>query len=362
MKRIAIYGCGKKAKELLNVLNKEQREYEIVYFILSKKEEDTFMGYPIRNLDETRPSDFDVLIIATSLYRDEVVESIRSLYNGSEYLMKIKGLSEINEPCPYRSVQVQSLYGEKICYFYDREDKIIPGHMEITGHNWSDFMIEDFFSLVTRYTAIDIKDGFFLDIGANIGTTSIYVAKRNPQMMVIGFEPMRENYRLLRANVEINEAKNVICENIALSDSEGQCLFRYNNENSGDSHWVDERETENVERVIVKTLDGYLAEKGICACDVKMIWMDCQGFESLVLSGAKNFLRENPVPLLQEFNVCEYKNRGELEAIISSLSDAYSSFVDMNDDDKLVHGMDELNSYSNDLILSSEKYTDLFFF
>ncbi len=362
MKRIAIYGCGKKAKELLNIINDEKPDYKIVYFILTNREEDSFMGYPVRILDETNPSEFDVLIIATSLFRDEIIELIGNYQNGAEYLAKIKGLSNIDEQCPYKSVQIHTLGGEKIVYLYNREDKIIPGHMEITGHNWSDRMIEDFFSLVHKNKKEFSDDGIFFDIGANIGTTSVYVAKQYPNMKVIGFEPMKENYYLLRANVDLNKVTNVICENLALSDEEGEVLFQYNRDNSGDSHLVENGSSKDIEKVITKTIDGYVQEKGLHFNDIQMIWMDCQGFEAPILQGAKDLLQENPIPLLMEYNYDIYQKRGELPVIISVLNGVYSSFVNMNDETKTVHGITELDYFTQKLIEKEESYTDIFLF
>ncbi len=362
MRRIAVYGCGKKAKELLKILNAEHKDYNIVYFIVTKKEMDTFMGYSVKALDETYPDDFDILIIATSLYRDEIIEQLYKRRNGEEYIQKIKGLSNITESAPYKCVQVHTLAGERIIYLYNREDKIIPGHMEITGHNWSDYMIEDFFFLIKKYTGNDVSDGIFLDVGANIGTTSIYVAKRFKGMRVIGFEPLKENYRLFRTNVSLNELGNVTCENIALSDAEGEMSFIYNKENSGDSHYVEEFELKEVERVTTKTIDGYIQEKGINVNDIKMIWMDCQGYEMPILLGAKNVIKKYSIPLLQEYNISVYVERDELEKMVAFLKNVYSSFVDMSDQYKKKHTIDELDTYSYSLIESGKNYTDLLFF
>jgi FkbM family methyltransferase len=76
--------------------------------------------------------------------------------------------------------------------------------------------------------------GVFVDIGANIGLTTIPVA-RNPGISCFGFEPDPVNFRHLRNNVQANcPHGNVQLFNLALFDSAGILDFQLSSSNKGD--------------------------------------------------------------------------------------------------------------------------------
>lgn len=57
------------------------------------------------------------------------------------------------------------------------------------------------------------------DIGANIGITSIYLAKLFPDSLIYSFEPMPENFEILQKN--ISEYKNIRAFNYGLGSQNG---------------------------------------------------------------------------------------------------------------------------------------------
>ena len=57
------------------------------------------------------------------------------------------------------------------------------------------------------------------DIGANIGAASVLLAERFPQARIYAFEPMADNFELLKKNIE--GLANVTPVQLALSDSSG---------------------------------------------------------------------------------------------------------------------------------------------
>lgn len=76
-------------------------------------------------------------------------------------------------------------------------------------------------------------DGFennsiFWDIGANVGSYSIYAAKRHPGLKVFSFEPSIENTYLLNRNISSNNLqKQAVAFPLALSDKAGMQLFQH---------------------------------------------------------------------------------------------------------------------------------------
>src|SRR5689334_4555205 len=87
-------------------------------------------------------------------------------------------------------------------------------------HNRSDFhMIDEIWAYRKYdYFGYRVQPGeIVVDVGGNIGTFSVYAAKVCGASRVITFEPVSDNYNLLRRNVEHNQLSNVTCVNLALA-------------------------------------------------------------------------------------------------------------------------------------------------
>jgi FkbM family methyltransferase len=59
-----------------------------------------------------------------------------------------------------------------------------------------------------------------LDVGANIGYTSIFFARNYPDAIVYAFEPVQENYSCLVENIK--DYPNIVAHNFALGNSVGE--------------------------------------------------------------------------------------------------------------------------------------------
>ena len=64
------------------------------------------------------------------------------------------------------------------------------------------------------YLPVDFNPKVILDIGANIGITSVYLANRFPTAKIFSFEPLFENYEILKKNTE--NYKNIKVFNFGL--------------------------------------------------------------------------------------------------------------------------------------------------
>ena len=146
----------------------------------------------------------------------------------------------------------------------------------------------------------------FLDIGANIGTTSLVLLNRG---FAYGhaFEPEPFNYRLLQANLALNALLDRCqTERVALSDTEGTALLEIDRANLGD-HRLGKQAAQEVTRlpgedkggtqpVPVRPLSSFVREGAVNVDDLALIWVDVQGHEAAVFAGgAKVFDRQVPV-------------------------------------------------------------------
>lgn len=208
--------------------------------------------------------------------------------------------------------------------------------MFTTGRNFSDNMIHVFFELVEKYyeSATRSRTGYFFDIGANIGTTSIYVKKIiNENLRIIGFEAGRSNYDLFRMNCILNQVEDIKAELIGLSDSNTSKKYRYDAKNSGGSGIVEDDFQGGAEISIIDMmkLDDYLKKNNISPEEIDYIWMDTEGYEYEIIAGGFETLQAKKIPLLQEFNAVHYIRKGSLEAYCKKIEVIYKHFLDVRE-------------------------------
>lgn len=81
--------------------------------------------------------------------------------------------------------------------------------------------------LLGEYSRPELRPGSVVfDIGANIGTFSVYAAKRVGRTgRVFAYEPDPENYELLLKNLRLNEARNVVPVRKAVWGRKGRIEF-----------------------------------------------------------------------------------------------------------------------------------------
>lgn len=144
------------------------------------------------------------------------------------------------------------------------------------------------------------KNGVYADLGANIGSIALPVAKKRPDVACLCVEASPVIYGYLKFNVERNGLANAVLVNKALSDKDGE-LLRFNSENdlfgSGHIEAADGISGETVETV---RLDSLLEQKGIGTVDVMKV--DVEGYEYYAFAGAEKLLTSSDAPaVLFEF-------------------------------------------------------------
>ncbi len=245
------------------------------------------------------------------------------LLNSSEYRLSN---SITFQEMPYFSLDVTG-----ITYFYNKEDIAIPNEMLMSGKSWGETDIQNFVKISDQqhYGEAVPQEGLFLDIGGNIGTTSIYCKlKLKPSFRFIAFEPVSETAKLLSANIAVNGAyPDIIVERVALSNQkQEQAGMRINHENWGNCSLTADGSS-GEEQVIVTTLDSYLEEHQIGYSEIKYIWIDVEGHEPEVLEGAASLYRKSKIPTCLEFNQRVYMERQKYEKMLVLLERYFDSFM-----------------------------------
>ena len=154
-----------------------------------------------------------------------------------------------------------------------------------------------------------------IDIGANLGITTVAIAKTIRRVGKLhSFEPVPEYFDILKDNVSSNGLENVKVYELAVTDQVGRAPFYQKELSSG---IVFEEGAKKFE-VSTTSIDRFLSEEKIERID--LINMDCEGSELLVLKGAKETLSKNKVKIFCEIHHDFLKQLGQsVEDIVQYL-------------------------------------------
>ena len=241
---------------------------------------------------------------------------------------------------------------EGISYIASTSDRVILDWMTLYERNWADEEMQVFYELSRKYYPGDAsRRGWFIDIGANIGTTCIYYKKKlDENVDILAFEPEYNNYRVLSANLVLNGLdKTSVEENFGLSERQEQGKLHINPANPGQNSLLMDY-GQDAEEIKMISLDEYVSEKGISPDDIKYIWIDTEGYEPVVLQGAVNTLKNGNIPVFMEFNPHLWSCAGLFEKMMEVLSGLYTRYIVIDEilqGEEILHPVDEIWQYQN---------------
>ena len=145
------------------------------------------------------------------------------------------------------------------------------------GHDW---LLDIERALAPRLPSV------ILDVGANVGQTSLALAARFPDSRIHAFEPVSATFAQLKANTALTP--QITCHNLALSDRSGSAKVRVvplslvNSLQRGAAIGADQAAVE--ETLTLGTVDEFAARHGLAAIDI--LKTDTEGHDLAVLRGA----------------------------------------------------------------------------
>lgn len=217
-----------------------------------------------------------------------------------------------------------------ITYFVDAQDNVVGRITYACGAFEQDYM-DLAIQLARKYCGDVVSGKTMLDIGANIGTSTIPALLRYGAARVVAFEPSPENCYYLRINVAANGLDDrVDIRQVALSNREGKVDLELSDDNWGDHRVrvsVAKGRAREERRATIEVSVQTLADAGLESEDVGLIWMDVQGHEGHVLAGAAENLHS--VPVVTEYWPYALHRAGGLALMNDVIRSRYDSVVDI---------------------------------
>ena len=142
------------------------------------------------------------------------------------------------------------------------------------------------------------ENSILVDIGANIGSFSIPLAKAHPGIEVHAFEPNPAALERFQKNISINRVENVFVKELAVGRQTGEFEFwAFENRDLALSTFRSppKEGSRKIKVRMVRLDDLDLEGKRVC-----VIKIDTQGYESEVLEGARGLIQRDRPPILLE--------------------------------------------------------------
>ncbi len=179
------------------------------------------------------------------------------------------------------------------------------------------------------------EGGAFLDVGANIGTQTVYALLSGAFARAVALEPEPANFAMLRENVVLNGmTTQATLINAAASAQAGQVLLGIDARDKG-SHSVARGATGRgalpseggaAIQVAAVTVDAACRDSGVAPGEAGLVWIDVEGHELAVLEGMAE-LRAARVPIIVEFDGTVQGAAGTRQ--LKALLEGYETVVDL---------------------------------
>ena len=134
----------------------------------------------------------------------------------------------------------------------------------------------------------DQKKTFLLDCGSNYGFYSFYLASLSVGNQVLAFEASPKTLASFKANLDLNNFKNINFRNVAISEVFGKSIIFYESHNDWESSATHNKFKNNkIVKIETTTIDQELSKKDLSNFAV-VIKLDIEGNEFNAIQGGKD--------------------------------------------------------------------------
>jgi FkbM family methyltransferase len=155
----------------------------------------------------------------------------------------------------------------------------------------------------------DQKKIFLLDCGSNYGFYSFYVASISLGNQVLAFEASPKTFNSFKANIELNNFRNIDYKNLAISEVSGKFISFYESHNDWESSATHNKFKNNkIVNIETTTIDQELLKKNLTNF-VVIIKLDVEGNEFNVIQGSKDTILKYEPLIIVELSRHNFNNQ-----------------------------------------------------
>lgn len=218
---------------------------------------------------------------------------------------------------------------DDVSFFVDPSDRVVGAWLMWHG-GYQRRELDQVIAILSENGRLS-ANAVFVDIGANIGTHTVYALRSGQFTRAVAFEPEPKNARLLTMNIEFNGVSDVVTVvPKAAGDAAGVAILYLHPRNNG-AHTLGQPPSvdgqEQLEVPVVRVED-VLMECGVEE-DVGLLWVDVEGHELLVMRGIKRLLARS-VPIAFEYSPQRHSDEAKRE-IMNLLGDNYANIRSLSD-------------------------------
>lgn len=155
-----------------------------------------------------------------------------------------------------------------------------------------------------------------LDVGAHIGVFSVYAKAINPEASVYALEPEKNNFDLLKKNLDANRISDVKIFNIALAEKTCKRDLFISDDNINHSLLPEFGENQDLPRVSIQaySLGDFLSQQKILK--VGLLKMDIEGGEYEILENLSSEDFSKIENIVLEYHEYHGRNHKDLENVL----------------------------------------------
>jgi len=175
------------------------------------------------------------------------------------------------------------------------------------------YLFGDLDPKITHLCSEIVREGdTVVDIGANFGLFSLYASSAVGKTGAVhAVEPQPSLVRQLKKSLALNDISNVSVHEVALGDNDQRGILNIPSGNRGAASLIPKNGVCRCIMVDVFASGAFLEDHGIT--DVRLIKIDVEGFEDLVIEGAVGYLnrfRPDAIIFEAKYERSRIKNRG----------------------------------------------------
>jgi FkbM family methyltransferase len=209
-------------------------------------------------------------------------------------------------------------------FFVDPRDRVVGAWLMWHG-GWQRREIDTAIEVLSAAGRLR-ADAVFVDVGAHIGTHTVYALRTGRFARAIAFEPEPRNAALLAKNLEINalsDAAIIVAK--AAGAAPGSAVLHLHPRNTG-AHAIGAPPsvdgTARIEVPVVR-VDDELARLDVPLETVGLAWVDVEGYEPQVLDGLAKLMARS-VPISFEFTPRRYSAESKAQ-LVKRLAQHYTT-------------------------------------